>query len=107
MAYSEKLSDLMVLEKCEVYSTKSQYSFSISLNLSRNRAITHQKCDNADDDAADGDMLPMCRPCFAGDTKIILFPRDLHTRRVGSPVIMWIHTLEQGGPGHAPLENFD
>ena len=49
----------------------------------------------------------MCRPCFAGDTKIILFPRDLHTRRVGSPVIMWIHTLEQGGPGHAPLENFD
>ena len=22
-------------------------------------------------------------------------------------MIMWIHTLEQGGPGHAPLENFD
>ena len=31
-------------------------------------------CDNADDedddDDADGDTIPMCRPCYAGDTKI-------------------------------------
>ena len=33
MAYSEKLSDIIVFEKCEVYSTKKQYSFCISLNL--------------------------------------------------------------------------
>ena len=39
MAYSEKLSDMIVLEKCEFYSTKSQYSFSISINRSQNRAI--------------------------------------------------------------------
>ena len=24
-----------------------------------------------DDDDADGDMIPMCRPCFAGDTTIL------------------------------------
>ena len=29
MAFSEKLSDIIVFEKCEVYSTKSQYSFCI------------------------------------------------------------------------------
>ena len=32
------------------------------------------KCDNADDDGDDADdddevMIPMCRPCFADDTK--------------------------------------
>ena len=37
-------------------------------------AIGNQKCDNADEDdandyAEDNDMIPMCRPCFAGDTK--------------------------------------
>ena len=40
MAYSEKLSDIIVLEKCEFYSTKKQYSLGICLNLSQNRAIT-------------------------------------------------------------------
>ena len=35
MAYSEKLSDFVVLEKCEVYAGKSQYSLCISLNLSK------------------------------------------------------------------------
>ena len=31
-----------------------------------------QKCDNADyDDDANGDMIPMHRPCFTGDTKNI------------------------------------
>ena len=30
--------------------------------------IGNQKCDYADEDAAhDGDMIPMWRPCFAGD----------------------------------------
>ena len=43
MGYSEKLSDILVLEKCEVYSTKSQYSFCISRNLSQKRAITQSK----------------------------------------------------------------
>ena len=32
-------------------------------------SIGNQKCDNADDDDAVGFMIPMCRPCFAGDTK--------------------------------------
>ena len=38
-------------------------------------SIASQKCGNvnddaaADDDDADGDMIPMCRPCFAGDSK--------------------------------------
>ena len=31
-------------------------------------SIGNQKCDNADA-AAEGDMIPMCRPCFAGNTK--------------------------------------
>ena len=35
MAFSEKLSDIIVLDECEVYSTKSQYSVCISLNLSK------------------------------------------------------------------------
>ena len=44
MCYSEKLSDIIVLEKCEVYSTnKGQYSFCISLNQSQKRAITQSK----------------------------------------------------------------
>ena len=30
-------------------------------------SIGNQKCDNADDD--DVVMIPMCRPCFAGDTQ--------------------------------------
>ena len=34
MVYNEMMSYIIVLEKCEVYSTKkSQYSFCISLNL--------------------------------------------------------------------------
>ena len=43
MAYSEKLSDIKALEKCIVYSTKSQYSIYISLNLSQKRALTQPK----------------------------------------------------------------
>ena len=39
MPYSEKLSDIIVLEKCEVYSTKKQYSFFISIKLIQKRAI--------------------------------------------------------------------
>ena len=35
MAYSEKLSDIIVLEKCEVYATKKQYSICFSLNQSK------------------------------------------------------------------------
>ena len=35
MAYSKKLSDIIVLEKCEVYSTKSNFSFCFSLSLSQ------------------------------------------------------------------------
>ena len=31
--------------------------------------IGNKKCDNGDED--DGDMFPMCRPYFAGDTKSI------------------------------------
>ena len=31
-------------------------------------SIRNQKCENADDDV-DGDMIPTCRPCLAGDTK--------------------------------------
>ena len=34
--------------------------------------IGKQKCNNADDELDnddDGDIIPMCRPCFAGDTK--------------------------------------
>ena len=32
MAYSEKLSDIIVLEKCEVYSTKKAYiAFALAL----------------------------------------------------------------------------
>ena len=30
-------------------------------------SIGNQKCDNVDD--ADADMIPLCQPCFAGDTK--------------------------------------
>ena len=41
MANSGKLSYIIGLEKCEVYTTKkSQYSFCISFNLSQKRAIT-------------------------------------------------------------------
>ena len=41
----------------------------------RKLSFGNRKCDNADDDADDDDdeagvMIPMCRPCFAGDTKI-------------------------------------
>ena len=44
MAYREKSSDIIVFEKCEVYSTKkSQNCFCISLNLSQNRAIAQSK----------------------------------------------------------------
>ena len=44
LASNEKLSDIIVLEKCEVYSTKKkQYSFCISLNLSLKSAITQSK----------------------------------------------------------------
>ena len=44
IAYSEKSSDIIVLEKCEVYSTKKkQYSFCISLNVSQKMAITQSK----------------------------------------------------------------
>ena len=35
IAFSENLSDIIVLENCEVYTTKSQYSFGISLKLSK------------------------------------------------------------------------
>ena len=31
--------------------------------------IGNQKCDTVDDNDADGDMIPMCPPCFAGNTK--------------------------------------
>ena len=34
MAYSEK-SNIIFLEKCEEYSTKKQYTFCISLNISQ------------------------------------------------------------------------
>ena len=37
-------------------------------------SVGTQKCDNADD----GDMLPMCRSCFAGD--IIRHKEGLKTR---------------------------
>ena len=30
-------------------------------------SIGTQKCNNTDDDDADRDMIPMCRPCFTGD----------------------------------------
>ena len=43
IAYSENLLDIIVLEKCDVYSTKSQYSFCISLNLSQKRAKPQSK----------------------------------------------------------------
>ena len=40
-------------------------------------SIRNQKCGNADDDEdtaddADGDMIPMCRQCFADDTKHVV-----------------------------------
>ena len=36
---------------------------------SQESSIGTQKCDKVDlDDDADGDMIPMCRPCFSGDT---------------------------------------
>ena len=34
-------------------------------------SIRNQKCDNGDDndtDDADEDIIPICRPCFTGDT---------------------------------------
>ena len=41
-------------------------------------STSNQKYDIADDDAdtddvdeADGDMIPMCRPCFAGNTNSV------------------------------------
>ena len=44
MAYSEKLSDIIFLEKCEVYSKKkTSIAFDFSLNLSQKKAITQSK----------------------------------------------------------------
>ena len=43
MAHSEKLSDIIGLEKCEVKPQKGQYNFCISFNLSQKRAITKLK----------------------------------------------------------------
>ena len=42
-AYSEKLSDIIVWEKCEFYSSKSQCSFCIYLYQSQKGAITQSK----------------------------------------------------------------
>ena len=46
--------------------------------------IENQKCDNADDDDTDDDdddyagvMMPMCRPCFAGDNKVSEYDQEI------------------------------
>ena len=43
MAYSEKLSDIIVLEKCEVNLQKNRYSFCFSLKLIQKMAIMTSK----------------------------------------------------------------
>ena len=45
MAYSEKLSDTIVLN-VNFIPQKSQYSFCISINLSQKRVITQSKVEN-------------------------------------------------------------
>ena len=47
-------------------------------------SMGNQKCDNADEE--DSDMIPMCRPCFAGNTKgmktLIIILHNVSTLKV-------------------------
>ena len=57
------------------------YPYEIDVSLQK-LSIRNKKCDNANDDDDDADddgyLIPMCRPCLAGDTKSVPRITDCH-----------------------------